>query len=170
MTRTRPTVLLLVALLGGAGGWFVEVWQVAVGHPAVVPPWTLAVVLALIGVIIVLYAIPVWRSTSGRSKREKPDGAVPAKRVDPFYATRVVLLAKASSLTGAILGGAAVGILFFLLTRSVVAAVESVTLAIVTAVGALVLLVGGLVAERMCTLPPDDGEGEQDHPSVAPHS
>lgn len=157
MTRTRPTILVLLAVLGGAGAWFLEVWQVGIGNPAVLPPWTFAVVLALLGVAIVVYAVPVWRVTSGRS----------TKRVDPFYATRVVLLAKASSLTGALLGGVGVGILIYLLSRSVVPGVESVTLAIVTAVGAVVLLAGGLIAEKMCTLPPDD-DSENDSTTVAP--
>lgn len=158
MTRTRPTVLVLLAALGGAGAWFLEVWQVAVGHPAVVPPVTFAIVLGMLGVVIVLYAIPVWRVASGRTK----------KRVDPFYATRVVLLAKASSLTGALAGGAALGMLVYLLSRSVIPGVESVTLAIVTTVGGIVLLAGGLIAENMCTLPPDDGEKDDSTTPVAP--
>jgi hypothetical protein len=152
-------MLVLLAVLGGAAGWFIEVWQVAVGHPAPVPPWTFGVVLALIGVIIVLYAIPVWRVASGRTH----------KRVDPFYATRVVLLAKASSLTGALVGGAALGVLVYLLSRPVIAGVESVSLAIVTVVGAAVLLTGGLIAEKMCTLPPDDDQ-KQDSTTVAPRT
>lgn len=158
MTRTRPTVLVLLAVLGGAGAWFLEVWQVTTGNPAVVPPATFAIVLGLLGVIIVLYAIPVWRVASGRTK----------KRVDPFYATRVVLLAKACSLTGALAGGAALGVLVFLLSRSVIPGVESVSLAIVTSVGGVVLLAGGLIAEKMCTLPPDDGEKDEHPTTVAP--
>ena len=81
---------------------------------------------------------------------------VPGAHVDPFYATRVVVLAKASSLAGALVTGLAAAILVFLLTRSVLPAVGSLTMAVVTAVGAVVLLAGGLVAEKMCTLPPED--------------
>jgi hypothetical protein len=44
----------------------------------------------------------------------------------------------------------------FLLTRSVVASASSVGMAAVTLVGAGILLAGGLVAEKMCTLPPED--------------
>jgi hypothetical protein len=146
VTRTRPSVLALLAVLGGAAGWFLEVARVASGAPVIVPPYTLAVVLALIGVIIVIYAVPVWRVVRGTAR----------KSVDPFYATRVVLLAKASSLTGALLGGGAGGIVVFLLSRSVIAGVGTVSMAILTAVGAAILLAGGLIAEKMCTLPPDD--------------
>ena len=155
MTRTRPLILVLLAILGGAAGWFLEVALVASGSAILVPPYTLAIVLGLIGVIIVLYAIPVWRVVSGTAR----------KHVDPFYATRVVLLAKASSLTGALLGGVAGGIVAFLLSRSVVAAVGSVSMAVFTTAGAAVLLVGGLIAEKMCTLPPDDDQ-KQEPPAV----
>jgi hypothetical protein len=157
VTRSRPSILVLLAILGGAAGWFLEVARVASGAPIIVPPYTLAVALGLIGVIIVLYAIPVWRVVSGTAK----------KPVDPFYATRVVLLAKASSITGALLGGVAGGIVVFLLSRSVIAAVGSVSMAAFTTLGAAVLLAGGLIAEKMCTLPPDDDQ-KQEPPPVVP--
>jgi len=145
MKRTSATVIVLLAALGGAAGWFLEVARVASGNPVIVPPYTLAVVLGLIGVIIVIYALPVWRVVNGTAK----------KPVDPFYATRVVLLAKASSLTGALVGGVAAGILIFLLSRSVITG-ASVAMAAFTTLGAAILLAAGLVAEKMCTLPPDD--------------
>jgi hypothetical protein len=59
-------------------------------------------------------------------------------------------------MAGALVCGFAVAILAFLLTRSVLPAVGSVTMAVVTTVGAIVLLAGGLIAEKMCTLPPED--------------
>ena len=148
MTRTRPSVLLLLGAAGAVLGWFVELALVASGRPAVIPPITLGVAVGLIGVLIVLLALPISRVT------RKVAGA----HVDPFYATRVVLLAKASSLAGALVTGLAAAILVFLLTRSVLPAVGSVSMAVVTLVGAIVLLAGGLVAEKMCTLPPEDDE------------
>lgn len=146
MTRSSPALLVLLAVLGGVAGWFLEVARVAMSQAALVPPITLGAVLGLLGIIIVVYALPVYRVV--RRTATKP--------VDPFYATRVVLLAKASSLTGSLLGGGAAGILVFLLSRSVVAAAGSLSMAILTTVGAVVLLAGGLIAEKMCTLPPDD--------------
>jgi Protein of unknown function (DUF3180) len=147
VTRTRPSSLVLLAVLGGALGWFLQVVLVALGRPAVIPPLTLGSVLALIGVIVILLALPIRRVVKGTAKA----------RVDPFYATRVVVLAKASSISGALVGGAAVAILVFLLSRSVVPGVGSVTMSVATVIGAVILLVAGLVAEKMCTLPPDAG-------------
>ena len=157
MKRSSPSILILLAILGGAAGWFFEVARVAMGQPVILPPVTLAVVLGLIGIIIVIYAVPVYRVVRGTAR----------KPVDPFYATRVVLLAKASSITGALLGGVGAGILVFLLSRSVVAGVGSVSIAVATVVGAAILLAGGLVAEKMCTLPPDDDEKQ---PTITPRT
>ena len=72
----------------------------------------------------------------------------------------MLLLAKASSLSGALFGGAAGGVLAFMLTRGVAVAVGSVVPTIVAVVGGAGLLVAGIIAERMCTVPPgDDDEG-----------
>ncbi len=84
-----------------------------------------------------------------------------AARVDPFYATRVVVLAKASAISGALLAGGAAGFVVFLLTRSL-PPVGSIGSAIVTFVGASVLMVCGLIAEQMCRLPPDEGDEKRE--------
>jgi hypothetical protein len=146
MTRTTPALLFVLALAGAVAGWMIELALVASGRPALIPPFTLGLAGATTGIIIVVVALPVFRVVR----------RVPGARVDPFYATRVVLLAKASSLAGALAAGFATAVLVFLLTRSVLPAVGSVTMAVVTVVGAALLLAGGLIAERMCTLPPDD--------------
>jgi Protein of unknown function (DUF3180) len=146
VTRTVPLHLVLLAALGGGAAWFLEVALTASGRAILIPPFTLAVALTLIGVIVIAMALPVRKVSRG----------VPNARIDPFYATRVVILAKASSLGGALLGGAGLAIAAYLLSRSVLPAAASVSMAIATAVGAIVLLVAGLVAEHMCALPPDD--------------
>jgi len=149
--RTAPGQLVLLAAVGGASLWLVEAALTSTGRAIVVPPFALAFVLALMGVIVVALAWPVRKVTRGE------EGA----HVDPFYATRVVMLAKASSLSGALLAGAALGIAGYLLSRSI-PPIGSLTMALTAAVGAGLLLAGGLVAEHMCSLPPDD-----DEPSIA---
>ena len=157
MSRTKPVTLILLAALGIAALWFIETALAATGRPVIIPPFTLAVALVLIGIVIVVMAWPVRRVARG----------VRGVRVDPFYATRVVMLAKASSLGGALLAGAGIGIVGYLLSRSVLPAVGSVTMGIATAVGAILLLVGGLVAEHWCAIPPEDPDkrgGEKKRP------
>ena len=154
MTRTKPLTLLLLAALGVAVLWFVEIALAASGRAVIIPPVTLAAALVLIGAIVVLMAVPVRRVARGDR----------TARVDPFYATRVVMLAKASALGGALLGGAGLGIVGYLLSRSVLPALGSVTMAVAAAVGAILLLVAGLVAEHMCAIPPDDDEKKRGTP------
>jgi hypothetical protein len=98
----------------------------------------------------VAFAWPIRRAVKGTGRR-----------VDPFRAMRVAALAKACSLSGALVAGVGAGIVLFLLTRTVVSSATSVWLAVATAGGAVLLLVGGLVAEYFCTLPPEDPEDEE---------
>lgn len=147
MNHTRVSTLLVLAVAGGAAGALLEIALAGGGRPILSLPVTLAIALAVIGGIVVSLAVPIWRMTRGSDK----------PRVDPFYATRIVMLAKASALSGALIVGFAGGILAYLLTRSVIG-VGSVAQAIATIVGAGVLLAAGLIAERMCTVPPHDDD------------
>lgn len=146
MTRTRPATLVLLAVAGGAFGWLVEMMLVAMGSRAVVPPLTLTFTLVVLAAVALALAWPVRQSVRGKVRR----------RVDPFQATRVVVLAKASSLSGALLTGVGAGVLAFLASRPVVASTDALWLAAAAAAGALVLTTAGLVAEAWCTIPPDD--------------
>jgi hypothetical protein len=160
MTRTRPLTLILFAVLGGAATWLIEVALISSGRPAVVPPVTLALALGVIGVLDVALALPIRRAVRDRTR----------PRVDPFYATRVAIFAKASSIAGSLVAGVGLGMLIFLSTRSVLA-VGSILLAVATIVGAVILLVGGLVAEYLCSIPPDDDDQREniDPAVVRPH-
>ena len=156
MTRTKPAHLVLLLIIGTVLMWLIETALASSGRAVLIPPFTLGVALLLIGVIVVLMALPVRRVAR----------RVPGSSVDPFYATRVVIIAKASSLAGALLAGGGLGVGLYLLSRAVLPAVGSITMAFATAVGAVVLLVGGLVAEYMCTIPPDDeSNGDPNRPS-----
>jgi len=147
--RTRVTTMIVLAVVGIAIGALVELALQATGRPIIGLPVTLAVALAVIGGIVVSMAVPIRRMTRSSS----------APRVDPFYATRIAMLAKACAVTGSLIAGVAIGVLAYLLTRSVVG-VGSVTQAIATLIGAGVLLAGGLLAEHMCSIPPRDDDDE----------
>jgi hypothetical protein len=154
MKRTSITTLVLLALIGGISGGFVETALASGGRPIVLPPLTLGLALAAIGVMVVVLALPIRRLTRGKSKQP----------IDPFYSTRVLVLAKASSLGGSLLTGFAIGVFIYLLTRSVVPAVGSIGLTVVTLIGAACLLAGGLIAEHMCTIPPGGDDDDDDGP------
>ncbi|GAA0964197.1 DUF3180 domain-containing protein [Frigoribacterium faeni] len=150
MKHTRPATLIGLGVVALAVGFVLDSILVANGQAAIVPPVPLGLVLLAIGGIVVSMAVPVRKVARGTS----------TERIDPYYATRVLLLAKASSLSGALFGGAAGGVLLFMLTRGVSVALGSLVPTIIAVVGGLALLAAGIVAERMCTVPPgDDDDG-----------
>lgn len=149
MTRTRPASLLLAALVGVIAAFLLDTVLAMRGLAVIVPPVSLAVALVLIGVVVLALAWPVRRAAAGE------------RHIDPFYATRAVVLAKASALTGALLAGGAAGILIYLLTRSVVP-LGSTLAAGGTVVAAVLLVIAALVAEHWCAIPPDEPTEEAD--------
>ena len=148
MKRTRASILLAAILAGGVIAYLLELLAQSVGSNIVVPPLSLTLTLAALAVAVVLLAIPVRRSVTG--KRKAP--------IDPFYALRVAVFAKASSLTGSLLVGAAAGILIFLLGRPIPPTFSMSALVISQIVAAALLVAGGLIAEFLCTLPPQHPE------------
>ncbi|PPI20597.1 DUF3180 domain-containing protein [Rathayibacter sp. AY1B5] len=156
MRRTRPSTLLGLGLAGAVAGFLLDLAIAAAGRPVLIPPLTVPLTLIVVAALVLGFAIPIHRATKGTLRR----------RIDPFRAMRVVVLAKASSHVGALLLGASGGILVYLLSRSI-PSLGSVWQDVATIVGALVLLVAGLVAEHLCTIPPSDDDdsavGEVNH-------
>ena len=150
MKRTRVSALLALALGGGVLAYLLELLLQSSGANVVLPPLSLTLTLVPLAIAVILLAIPVRRSVTG--KRKAP--------IDPFYALRVAVFAKASSLAGSLLLGAASGILIFLLGRPIAPSGAMSTLVISEMVGSALLVAAGLIAEFLCTLPPDD---PQDH-------
>ncbi|WP_010204031.1 DUF3180 domain-containing protein [Salinibacterium sp. PAMC 21357] len=146
VSRTSPLHLIALAVGGAATGWLLEVILTASGRPIVIPSVFLAISLFVIAVVVVVLAVPIYRYSHGLRRA----------RVNPFYALRVVALAKASSFSGALLGGGALAIAFYLLSRTVSPGAGSITTAFLVSGGAIGLLIAGLIAEHLCTVPPDD--------------
>jgi hypothetical protein len=153
MKRTHPTPVVALVLLGLVLGFLIEISAAATGSAMVLPPVTLPIALVAIGVAVVVLAWPIRQATHRKGRR----------RVNPFVAIRVAVLAKASALSGALLLGGGLGIVLYILTRSVVPAASSLWLAIETAVGSAVLLALGLVAEHFCTIPPAEGQDDDEN-------
>ena len=148
MTRTTPRPLFFLGLGGFVVGFLLDLWTASRGPATIVPPLSFSLTLVAVGGIVVAFAVPIHRRVTG-----KTSGVI-----DPFQATRVVSLAKASSLAGSLLLGFGLGVLAFLLSRSTLPGIASLWLAVAATVGALILTVAGLVAERLCTLPKDDDD------------
>ena len=148
MRRTRPSVLVGAAVLGVGVGFLVDQVLTASGQPTFTPQVTLPILLILLGTTVLALAIPIRRATRG-------DTGAP---IDPFRAVRIAMLARASSIVGAAIGGVAVGLLVFLLSRPVVPSIESMATIIATIVAGAALMVAALIAEHLCTIRKDDDD------------
>lgn len=152
MKRTHPSSLVACAVGGVVLGFLGDQLVVSTGGNALVPPLSLPITLIGVAAIVLVLAWPIRRAVTGSSKRH----------IDPFRAMRIAVLAKASSLAGALVLGLGIGITLFLLTRVVIPNPGTVWLALATAIGAALLLAAGLIAEWFCTLPPDDPDAQHE--------
>ena len=114
---------------------------------------TVLISLPAIAIIELLIAIPIFRYRSELQKFIK--SGVRPKRIDPFYAMRVLVLAKATSIAGSLFLGAALALVFSQLSQPVVP--DSIWLNAAALLESILLIVVALVIERACKLP-DDGE------------
>ena len=146
MGRTSPIALIGIAIAGGAIGWLLQVGLVAAGAPSFIPPVTLYSVLFLLAVGLLLLGRPVRRLVRGTASRP----------VDPFFAMRVLVLAKASSLTGALILGVAAALAVYAVSRTGTVSTPAFWPDVLTGVGGLALGVAGLIVEWWCRIPPQD--------------
>jgi amino acid transporter len=156
MTRTRPGPLVALAVIGTVVGFLLQIALAAASLPKLRVEYTFAVTIGLIALVIVILAVPVYRATHGPLRRP----------VDSFYATRVLALAKASSLAGALLVGLGLGLALDLLVRSSTTTGDLVARDLSTLGSAILLLAAGLVAEFLCRVPPQDDD--DDHSDRGP--
>jgi uncharacterized membrane protein len=153
MTTTRAATVLLVTGVAFAVTWVAIQVTLDLGWSLPAPPWPVAAVIGLLAVGTLAAAWPIRQWTAGHRDRQ----------VDPLRAARTVALAKASSLTGAFVTGLWSAFAVTALPRIEVPAQTERAVAFVLAVAAsAALLVAGLLAERWCRIPPEDGGGVAD--------
>lgn len=148
MKRTGAGILVIAAAIGVAAGFLLDQALTATGRATFNPSVTLPIFLFLLGAITVVLALPIRRATHGTR----------AQPVNPFWALRIAILAKSSSIVGAAVTGLAAGLALFLLTRPVAPSVGSLGAIIATAVCAALLIAAGLYAEHLCTIRKDDDD------------
>lgn len=158
MKRTGAGVLVLAAALGTGAGFVVDQVLTSSGRPTFTPAVTLPILLVALGAIVVVLAVPIRQATRGTATRA----------VNPFRAVRVAMLAKASSIVGAAIGGLGLGLLIFLTTRPVPPSIGSLGTVIATAVCGALLVAAGLVAEHLCTIRKDDDDEQPGDPGLEP--
>jgi hypothetical protein len=151
MTPTRIRTLALAALVCAVLAWLV-LRLVYVTLPPL--PWTAVPALGLLAIAEAL---------SGRNVRARLRGEGP--RIPPITVARMAVLAKASSLTAAIIGGLAAGFLIYVLGSLDKPAYRSDALVSgVTLASALALVAAALYLEHGCRVPTGRGQDSDNGP------
>jgi fatty acid desaturase len=150
MRPTSISVLIVAALVAAAVGWlllsfFYNDW------PS--PPWLPVVVIAVLAVAEGFLA----QNTAARVQR-KPG----APRVEPLAVARFAVLAKASSLAGALYGGYSAGLLAFYVLEPTKFARDSVPAVAAGVIASVALIAAALWLERSCRVPDQQDREDED--------
>ncbi len=147
---TRAPTLILAALVAGVVSWaaFSEYF-------GSIPDLNWLPGLTLAGLAVVEFVAAV--NTRQRIERRPGRG-----RVNPLLVARYAVLAKASSLGGAIFAGVYAGIGIWALTNrgTLRVADDNLGPAVAGLIGALALVAGAILLERACRVPPSDDDDE----------
>lgn len=151
LTPTSPATLAVAALGAAAVGWI----MISRGYnnfPSLT--WLPAIITGGLGVLEIVAAVAT------KARIDRRPGAVP---VEPLTVVRYVVLAKASSVVGALFGGFFGAVMVWLLAERgrLEAAGNDLPPAIGDFAGAVVLLVGALLLERACRVPPQQDEDDE---------
>jgi hypothetical protein len=172
----KPISIIGVAVwlaVSTAAGYGYSAWAINSGRAIPVSGVTLAISVIVVAVILISLAVPIWRYKRNLKKatlaleQNSTAKVVKPMPVDPFYAVRVLVLAKAGAVTASMLGGWHTGVIIKQYTAPVV--VESSTgTNIAAGIASLVLLAVSFIVEWMCRLPSDPkGPGVKKDSAVA---
>jgi len=154
MKPISPLRLLLIGVILAVAGWSATV---VTSRYSMATPVLPATALATIGVIVaitLILGIRVlrWRNSLKDSTKKKTV-------LDPLLAARTLVLAQACAYAGTVLLGWHVGIFLDQLRIWSLRSDQGITwLALAMAGGGLVMIVVGLLVERFCRIPPEDGD------------
>ena len=153
MKPTRISTLVIIAVVCAAAGWLLLRAVYAKLPPL---PWTGVPALLIAAVAEAWTGRDLKARISGRRQGLKP--------VAPLFVTRMVALAKATSVAAAIIAGFTAGFDFYL-AGSLNASTprEDALTAVITFVAAVVLACAALYLENSCRVPEDPDAPQPDH-------
>jgi hypothetical protein len=151
-----PLIITAWVLVSGIVGFGYSTFAVNNGLEVPISGITLALSTALIAVVLLGLAVPIWKYKRTITKALTTSKPLP---VNPFYAVRVLLLSKAAAITGAMFIGWHAGVLVKQFTAPVVVT-DATTPNITALVAAVLLLIVGFIVEQVCKLPSDKSKDE----------
>lgn len=158
---TRPLTLVLTSFGTAVAGSALGIYQVSHGRALPVATSNTIITMPVVALLLAGLALPVYRYRKALLARLKTKTATaPArpKPLDPFYAVRILLLAKSTAIASAAMFGFQVGLVILQLSTPVVSGV--IWMNIGAAIGDLFALAVGLAIERICRIPDDGSESQ----------
>lgn len=149
---TSPATLIVGALAAAAIGWLLIARDYGT-FPSIT--WVPALLFAGLGLLEMIAA------ATTKARVDRKPGASP---VEPLTVVRYVVLAKASSLAGAIFAGFFTAVVIWLLGQPRGSGSHpgaDLPPALGCLGGAIVLLIGALLLERACRVPPQPDEDDE---------
>lgn len=147
--RTSPLMIATFAVIGAGAGLLLQLLRSTKGQAPLVPPLSLAFTPIVLGLVLLFLGIALRRAVTQKS----------GKPVNPFHAVRLLAGARSGQFVGALLGGFGSGLVLQLLTRTVMPPTATWIPMVAVVIGSAVLLICGAVAETLCKVPPNDGDG-----------
>lgn len=154
MKPVNPLRLLLIGVVLAVAGWSATVVTNRYSMATPVLPATALATMGVIVAITLVLGIRVlkWRNSLKDSSKNKT-------ALDSLLAARTLVLAQACAYAGTVLLGWHVGIFLDQLRVWSLRSDQGITwLALAMAGGGLAMIVVGLVVERFCRIPPEDGD------------
>jgi hypothetical protein len=155
MKPINPLRLLLIGIILAVAGWAATVVTSRYSMATPVLPATALATMGVIVAITLILGIRVlrWRNSITNANAKKKTV------LDPLLAARTLVLAQACAYAGTVLLGWHVGIFLDQMRIWSLRSDQGITwLALAMAGGGLVMIVVGLLVERFCKIPPEDGD------------
>jgi hypothetical protein len=151
MKLVSPLLLLVIAVALAVLGWLAALISGRYSLETPVLPLTGLLTMGVIVALTLILGVRVLRWRNGKKKR----------MLNPILAAWTLVLAQACAYTGTVLLGWHAGIFLDQLRLWSVRSGQSITWETLSmAGGGLVMVVVGLVVERFCRIPPEDGDAE----------
>jgi hypothetical protein len=148
---TNPWLLLVICVALAGAGWFATMLTNRYSLATPVLPLTGLITMGVIVAVTLVLGIRVLRWRNGKKK----------KMLNPILAAWTLVLAQACAYTGTVLLGWHAGIFGDELRLWNLRSNQAITWqALAMAGGGLIMIVVGLVVERFCRIPPEDGDAE----------
>ena len=156
MRTTRFSMLAILAAVAAVAAFVVATVLVSRGMPLPEMPRTMLLSLPSIAVVLGALGYPMFKYRRALRARTTADAAKkPAvKRPDSFFAVRVLLLAKAAALSGALFFGWLIGLVLVQLSAPV-SLFERAGANLFGVGGSALMITVALLVERACRLPED---------------